>query len=36
MGKILDLAERLLPYLEARGDDTYAPGFFGRLNKIIN
>lgn len=36
MGKFLDLAKRLLSYLEARSDDTYISGLFGGLNNIVD
>lgn len=36
MGKFLDLAEHLLPYLEAEGGDFYVLGLSGGLNKIIS
>ena len=36
VGKVVDFTERLLPYLEARGDGIYVSGLFGGSNKIVN
>ena len=36
MGKVLDVTECLLPYLEARGDDIYVLGLFRGSDKNVN
>ena len=36
MGKVLDVTECLLPYLEAQGDGIYVPGLFRGSDKVIN
>ena len=36
MGKVLDVTECLLPYLEAKGDGIYVPGLFRGSDKVIN